>query len=90
MRKRTMMGVLSTALVLVGVDDALAGECADLSFRRNSIYKDAGYCFKTAAQIRVFGNAGCQFEDQADVPLSANARAEIAAIVREERALGCR
>jgi hypothetical protein len=69
---------------------ARADDCDALSYRRNAIYKDAGYCFKTAAQIRNFGNAGCRFDDQADVPLSARQRSEIAEIVREERAYGCR
>jgi hypothetical protein len=67
-----------------------ASECDELSYQRNAIYKDAGYCFKTAAQIRNFGNAGCQFDDQADVPLSARQRAQVAAILRQERAAGCR
>jgi hypothetical protein len=69
---------------------AHAAGCDDLSFQRNSIYKRAGYCFKTAAQIRIFGNAGCQYDEQADVPLSARDRETIAAIVRDERAFGCR
>lgn len=81
-----------TAVLLTPIFAAVANAdtCGALSFRRNAIYKDAGYCFKTAAQIRVFGNAGCQFDDQADVPLSARQRAEVAAIVREERDSGCR
>ncbi len=69
---------------------AAAPSCEELSYQRNAIYKDAGYCFKTAAQIRNFGNAGCRFDSQEDVPLSARARREIAEIVSEERALGCR
>lgn len=77
-------GLLSAATA------ARADVCADLSYQRNAIYKAAGYCFKTAAQIRIFGNAGCQYDDQADVPLSANDRAAVAAIVRQERDYGCR
>ena len=64
--------------------------CGELSFQRNAIYKRAGYCFKTAEQIRTFGNAGCRFDEQADVPLSARERAAVAAILREERLEGCR
>lgn len=69
---------------------AQAQSCADLSYQRNLIYKRAGYCFKTAAQIRIFGNAGCQYDDQADVPLSARDRAAIADIVNQEANDGCR
>ncbi len=81
--------LLSGPVLLVGTV-ARAQSCGELSYRRNAIYKDAGYCFKTAEQIRNFGNAGCQFDSQADVPLSANQRAEIADIVRAEREYGCR
>lgn len=65
------------------------GVCADLWYERNAIYKDAGYCFRTAAAIREFGNAGCRYVDQRDVPLSQNQRARIADIVRMERMNGC-
>ena len=82
--------ILLAAPVLLSGTAARAQSCGELSYRRNAIYKDAGYCFKTAEQIRNFGNAGCQFDSQADVPLSANQRAEIADIVRAEREYGCR
>jgi hypothetical protein len=32
--------------------------CSQLWYARNAIYADAGYCFKTARAIRVFGR-GC-------------------------------
>jgi hypothetical protein len=64
--------------------------CDSLSYQRNSIFKRAGYCFKTAEQISNFGNAGCQFDDQVTVPLSDRDRDEIASIVERERAIGCR
>lgn len=63
--------------------------CAELFARRNGIYKDAGLCFHTARAIRMFGNAGCSFDNAADVPLSHYQRAVIAAINREERERGC-
>ena len=69
---------------------AHAQSCFDLWVERNSIYKRAGYCFKTARAIRYFGNAGCEYDDQADVPLSPGQRARVARIVRLERDLGCR
>lgn len=82
--------VASLMAVLAGCMGARADVCDDLSYQRNAIYKAAGYCFKTAAQIRIFGNAGCMYDDQADVPLSARDRAAVAGIVRQERDYGCR
>lgn len=82
--------LISGAVLMLGPTAARADECFDLSYQRNAIYKAAGYCFKTEAQIENFGNAGCQFDNQADVPLSARQRARISEIVRAERAIGCR
>ena len=39
--------------------------------------------------IAMFGNAGCQYDNAEDVPLSANDRRVVADIVRQERALRC-
>lgn len=44
--------------------------CDQLWYQRNSIFKAAGYCFQTPRGIRVFGNAGCRYDNQYDVPLS--------------------
>lgn len=63
--------------------------CSDLWFERNQIYKDAGYCFKTTRAIRAFGNAGCMYDDERDVPLSVQERRRVNQIVRIERSLGC-
>lgn len=63
--------------------------CGELWVERNSIYKAAGYCFNTQRGISYFGNAGCQFDNVRDVPLSARDRSRINAIVAEERRLGC-
>ncbi|WP_244424050.1 YARHG domain-containing protein [Methylobacterium sp. GXF4] len=43
--------------------------CEELWSERNAIFKAAGYCFRTPQAIQAFGNAGCQFDDEADVPL---------------------
>ena len=66
------------------------GVCERLWVERNSIYKANGYCFNTPRGVRYFGNAGCQFDDVRDVPLSRGERARVADIAAEERALGCR
>jgi hypothetical protein len=68
---------------------ANAQSCRALWIERNSYYKDAGYCFKTAPAIRYFGNAGCIYDNEAGVPLPRGVRARIADIKRVERALGC-
>jgi hypothetical protein len=68
---------------------AQAQSCQALWVERNSYYKAAGYCFKTARAIRYFGNAGCRYNNEGSVPLSRAARNRIAQIVRLERRLGC-
>ncbi len=88
--RRFATSVLVFGAVLVAAKGARADSCFELSYQRNAIFKAAGYCFHTAQQIANFGNAGCAYDNQADVPLSGRQRARIAEIVREERALGCR
>ncbi|TGD96221.1 YARHG domain-containing protein [Methylobacterium nonmethylotrophicum] len=63
--------------------------CDDLWYERNAIFKAAGYCFRSARGIQIFGNAGCRFDDEADVPLSARQRARVAESLASERRLGC-
>jgi YARHG domain len=63
--------------------------CAELWRNRNQIYKEQGYCFRTPRAIRAFGNAGCRYDEIADVPLSANQRREVSEIQRYERIRGC-
>lgn len=79
--------------VVSGTGDALTSEgsasCDDLWSRRNAIFKAAGYCFRSQRGIRTFGNGGCQFDDEADVPLSPHQREQVARILAAERRLGC-
>ena len=63
--------------------------CGDLYYNRNLIYKNAGFCFRTARAIQTFGNAGCSFDNINEVPLSRADRAAVAAIVAEENYQGC-
>jgi hypothetical protein len=70
-------------------DGAATASCETLWSERNTIFKAAGYCFRTPQAIRAFGNAGCQFDDEADVPLSQRQRAQVAQIRAAERRLGC-
>ena len=66
-----------------------ASSCDGLWHERNAIFKAAGYCFRSARGIQAFGNAGCQYDDEADVPLSVRQREQVAQIRRTERGLGC-
>ena len=67
-----------------------AFSCSELSHFRNSIFKSAGYCFKTPAAIREFGNAGCAYENAGDIPLSQKQRRAVQEFAAAERFLGCR
>ncbi|MDP4024021.1 YARHG domain-containing protein [Methylobacterium sp. NEAU 140] len=71
------------------VAPAAASSCDDLWYERNAVFKAAGYCFRSPRGIRTFGNAGCQFDDEADVPLSARQREQVARVRATERRLGC-
>ncbi len=89
---RILLSALALALglpLLAAPTPAAAQSCEDLWYQRNEIYKAQGYCFRTQRGIRAFGNAGCQYDDVEDVPLSASQRRLIAGIQSEERARGC-
>jgi hypothetical protein len=85
--------IVGLALAVAGTTaiatSARAESCQALWVERNSYYKNAGYCFKTARAISYFGNAGCRYDNEANVPLSGGVRARIDQIVRMERAQGC-
>lgn len=66
-----------------------AYDCQELYVLRNEIYKDAGYCFKTAKAIQQFGNAGCQYDSLSDVPMSANQRTSVRDIKKSEARQSC-
>ena len=85
------LGCLSLVVgaVTIVASEAQAQSCSELWYRRNSIYKQAGYCFKTARAIQTFGNAGCSYDSEYDIPLSARQRGIVAAIREQERDQGC-
>ncbi len=80
---------IATAVALICVTAANAESCNELWYARNSIFKDAGYCFHTQRGIRAFGNAGCQYDSESEVPLSDRDRGRINNIKRMERLQGC-
>jgi len=63
--------------------------CDQLWFGRNSIFKEAGYCFKTPRAIAAFGNSGCLYDDISEVRLSDENRNFAEAIQRAERLKSC-
>lgn len=88
--RAALLGVaalLTAEMSFVGV--AYAQSCQDLWVERNSYFKDAGYCFNTSRGISYFGNAGCFYDNEADVPLSRWQRNRVAVIKRIENRQGC-
>jgi YARHG domain-containing protein len=84
-------GTIAAAILAAAAVAAQAqGICQSLWVERNSIYKEAGYCFKTARAINYFGNGGCRYDVEAALPLSQSQRAQIGRILAMERANGCR
>lgn len=63
--------------------------CEDLWILRNSMFKDAHYCFKTPRAISWFGNQGCLYDDEASVPLNDYQRHNISVIEDAEAGNGC-
>jgi YARHG domain len=82
---------LATAVATFAATSAHAQDaCQRLWVARNSIYKAAGYCFKTQRAIGYFGNGGCLYDREGDLPLSRDDRARINEIQAQERNYGCR
>jgi hypothetical protein len=87
--KPNFLVVAAAASLIAFGSNAAHASCSSLWRARNQVYKDAGYCFKTARAIRAFGNAGCSYDSVNDVPLSANQRAFVQDIIEQERRMGC-
>ena len=92
MRQALTMSMAALGLLLgpaVLPAPARAETCDDLWYARNEIYKAQGYCFRTQRGISAFGNAGCQYDNAEELPLSNSQRRSIAEIQREERGRRC-
>jgi hypothetical protein len=63
--------------------------CDQLWFGRNSIFKTAGYCFKTPRAIAAFGNAGCQYDDISAIHLSVEDQNFAETIQQAEQSKAC-
>ena len=72
------------------LNDLLDGpNCDFLYTMRNAIYRQHGYCFKTARAIATFGNVGCSVDNANNLGLNALERDNAALIVRAESIKGC-
>lgn len=84
-----LLTFLTGAVTVLATGPAAAQSCDQLWYERNAIYKQEGYCFKTQRAIAAFGNSGCRYDIEAQVPLSPGERGRIATIADMERAHGC-
>jgi hypothetical protein len=71
------------------ISDLMQLGCQPLWEVRNWIFKENGYCFRTAKAIEAFGNAGCRYDDIAQVPLNGIERHNVKAIKSVETRKGC-
>jgi hypothetical protein len=71
------------------LSDLMQLGCQPLWEVRNWIYKENGYCFKTPKAIKAFGNAGCLYDEAAQVPLNQFERYNVKAIKKAEAKKGC-
>jgi hypothetical protein len=85
-----VLGLLAGVITLSSSGLAQAQSCDALWYERNAVYKRAGYCFKTPRAIATFGNAGCMYDNEYELPLSPRQRSRIAWIIRMEQQYGCR
>jgi len=85
----SMLTVIAATTLAAAVAPAYALSCHQLWTERNSYYKARGYCFKTERAISYFGNGGCAYDNERDVPLSSAVRARINQIAAQERAYRC-
>ena len=71
------------------ISDLMQLSCQPLWEVRNWIYKENGYCFRAPKAIETFGNAGCLYDDIAQVPLSEIERHNVKAIKGVETSKAC-
>lgn len=75
--------------VYVQPQEIATRSCEDLWVLRNSIWNDAGYCFKSSRAVKFFGTHSCRHADQSAVPLNDYQRANVKTIRAVETTNGC-
>ncbi len=73
----------------ISARDAEKLGCDQLWTVRNGIFAARNYCFQTQRGIDEFGNTGCRYADQNEVPLNDYERANIRLIQSIEKRRGC-
>ena len=89
MRRLFAFAVIALTFAATTGSARAAISCDQIWYQRNAIYKEAGYCFHTPRAIAAFGNAGCQYDNEGDVPLSDRQRERVAGLQQEENYRGC-
>lgn len=89
LRNHIAFSVATILLLIFSAPASAQTTCDNLWLRRNAIYKNAGYCFKTSRAISMFGNAGCKYDDIKDLPLSERDREAISDVSRLEASARC-
>lgn len=90
---RSIVTLLLGLMVLLAVSAPVRAQgdiCHDLWVERNSIYKANGYCFKTGRAVAYFGNEGCMYDYESQIPMSRGERVRVRQIQSLERQYGCR
>lgn len=90
---RSPTQALAVGALLLGLQalptPARALDCDEAWYKRNEVYKQAGYCFTTKRAIDAFGNAGCKYDNVGDVPLSVRQWETVAELKAFERKYRC-
>lgn len=63
--------------------------CENLWHVRNSIYDEAGFCFKTARAKAQFDNSDCTIQNASELRLNSHERANISRIRKVEMEKAC-
>jgi hypothetical protein len=74
---------------VIARSDAEKLGCQQLFTVRNGIFAARGYCFHTERGKQEFGNDGCRYTVQDDVPLNDRERENIRIIQAIEKQRGC-
>jgi hypothetical protein len=81
---RAILIPVLTILVVPAAASAAPTQCDTLWMQRNAIFRDAGYCFHTSKGVQLFGNEGCRYDNEHDLPLSDRQREAIRRIAAAE------
>lgn len=64
--------------------------CQNLSYVRNTIFHQRGYCFQTARELADFDNKNCTTKSVSDLKLTSVEKSNVATLQRAERRKKCK